>query len=118
MKARWIDVVPGSTVIGRDGYEWRVINVQTAPTGKPQGSVAVTMARIDSGREVTGWPPGGTEIEVLSVPEPAPGAERVAVALIKESLGAEVLSCGWCAGNDKAECVCDVNCGATGCVNF
>lgn len=117
MKLRWIDVEPGSIVQGKDGYEWTVLNVGPAPDGKPRGSIEVTMER--PGREaMTGWPAAGAEIEVVSMPDVPPGAMRAAVSLLREKLGAEVIECAWCQNDLTAECVCDVDCGAKGCVNF
>lgn len=115
----WRYVPDGATVMGKDGYEWRVLSVGPKDPGTPAGSVKVVMEREGRG-QITGHPPAGTRIEVLTLP---PGAavtsvERTAVDVLRDALGAEVLSCAWCQGDPGAECVCDVNCGAKGCVNF
>ena len=122
MSATWRDVVVGSTVRGGDGYEWTIEHIGTPPAGKPLGSIEVRMVR--PGREpTTGWPPMGKAVDVLSVPSrgaPAPQGEvRAAVDTLRAGgIAVEIVSCDWCAGDDSAECLCDANCGARGCVNF
>lgn len=111
----WISVPAGSVVLGKDGYEWDVRGVGRADPDAPAGSVKVTMYREGRG-EVTGQPPAGTKVKVLSMPGSI--SESEAVDRLRRVLGVEVVECGWCSGDTTAECVCDVNCGREGCVNF
>jgi len=115
MQMRWVDIPTESVIVGGDGYEWRVTTgPAAAPAGKPRGSIEVTISR--EGREpFTGWPPAGAMVTVVSMPEVT---EHAAMTLLRSALGAELVSCAWCDGDDTAECVCDVNCGKLGCVNF
>lgn len=102
----WREVPAGAVVLGRDSYQWSVIS---------NAGGEVVMSREGRG-EVTGRPPAGQLVTVLSLPA---ATERAAVTVLREQLGAEVLHCAWCADQDPAaECVCDENCGAKGCVNF
>lgn len=114
MEMSWGYVVPESVILGKDGYEWTVHDVDVPEPDKPRGSVKVTMSR--PGREpVTGYPPAGSQVRVLSMPKID---EKAAVMTLREKLGAVVVDCGWCDGDPSSECVCDVNCGKAGCVNF
>lgn len=118
MMTPWHLVPPESTVRGFDGYEWTVRDVGRAAPDAPRGSVRVVMFRDGRG-EIVGHPPAGATIEVISSPTPIElSPERVAVQLLKGALGAEVTSCAWCQGDSSSECMCDVNCGAKGCINF
>lgn len=111
----WHLVPPTSVVVGKDGYEWTVTEVTRADPGAPRGTVKVSMTREGRGT-VTGHPPAGTTVLVVS--SPPVSAERAAVTLLREELGAVVESCAWCEGDATAECLCDANCGKPGCVNF
>lgn len=115
MNLPWIEIPPGSVVMGKDGYPWDVRDVGGPDPGKQAGTVKVTMYREGRG-EVIGHPPAGAVMEVVSCPT-QPNTED-AVKLLREILGAEVAECGWCSGDPGAECICDVNCGRKGCVNF
>lgn len=119
MQTPWHLVPPGSTVRGHDGYVWDVRTVGKPDSDAPRGSVRVVMFREGRG-ELVGHPPAGVTIELLTSPAPvAPLPERVALANLRASLGVvEVLDCAWCSGDSSAECLCDVNCGASGCINF
>lgn len=108
----WLEVVPGAIIKGKDGYRWEVRSVEA---GTVPGKLDVTMYREGRG-EVTGHPTIGSLADVVSSP-PLPDMAQ-AVKLLKDVLGAEVLSCGWCSGDSTAECICDFNCGRKGCVNF
>jgi hypothetical protein len=115
----WHRVLPGSTVVGKDGYEWHVDDVAPADSSAPRGTVKVTMSREGRGTLV-GHPPAGTTVLVVSAPpeDPERAGTREAVTLLRRELGATVVDCPWCRGDAHAECLCDVNCGQKGCVNF
>lgn len=126
MRYAWHLVPSGSTVRGHDQYEWQVRSVGRPDPGAPRGSVKVVMWREGRG-EIIGHPPAGAEIDVLSIPPDATPSvqladvapERAAVETIRGTLGpVEIVECAWCSGDPGAECLCDVNCGKQGCVNF
>lgn len=119
MRYAWHFVPAGAMVRGHDQYDWEVRSVGRADPDAPRGTVKVVMFREGRG-EITGHPPAGAEIEVLSVP---PGftfsPDRAALSTLRETLGpVEVINCAWCEGDPTAECFCDANCGKRGCVNF
>lgn len=72
------DVEPGCVVLGHDGESWGVSRIVREP------QFAVTLVRF--GRTVTGYPPSGTPVTVLSWPERDP-AEVAAVAALSEAFG-------------------------------
>lgn len=108
----WIDIPPGSIILGKDGYQWEVTAVGRS---EKLGTISVTMTREGRG-EMTGTPPIGAMVSVVKLGQRQ--STEDAVKLLKDALGAEVAECGWCSGDPSAECICDFNCGRKGCVNF